>query len=505
MTTNHQPTFTPLQLFTTTVDAIKRVYRMGCYERPERVYVVHNSRVSSRDPVYTSRTPMSEDEHTEYYTTRMPWVYLTTKFEVHPCVAKALRDGYMPTSITSLVFEWPHVSTGDALKLAYTRDDRALKDDRQTVTAIGKYLRRHFPQLADHTIRDLTASYTADECYIVNTREEIIWGIEAGPRSCMQSGYQSIPFSHTDDYEALCAWRKDPDNTDLYDEVPWEKHPYAVYAPELGWSMALRKHEGNIDGRALLWTDPRHPHFKTFVRSYRRASSDGAMSHADDMLEQWLIGQGYTKARGWSYGAEILSIPYEGDEDYCGPVVPYIDGGNNNLTDKGARLAFASQGELVGDNTDGTPTIEDVPDWHCEDCDDGFSDDDERYWVGPDEDHCVCSCCVGNYTWVQAGSHEYYIPNNDAVRVLDWRGHHDYCADPDDLPRSVIQLASGDYACRDDCVCIDDEWYLLTDSGVVELAEECPVSGECYALRDDARCDANGAWHSKHIDQTETE
>lgn len=495
MTTNQQQTtFTAQQLFDTTVTAIKRTYQQGYYGRNTGAYVVRQPRVSSRDPIIEQRVPMTAEQYDDYYQTRMHWLQLVQKFEVHPSVAKALKDNHIPTSITALVSEWPHISTTDAERLAYSRDDRALREDRQTVTSVGKYLRRHFPQLADHTIRDLVAAYTPDECYIVNTREEMIAGIEFGPRSCMQSGYGSIPFSHDEDHENLLQWsRGDADA----DDVNWHLHPYAVYCPSLGWSMALRKSEGRIDGRALLWTDPQNPDHRIFVRSYKR--SDSGYSQTDEMLEQWLIAQGFVKRDGWKRGSEVLNITYSGSENHDGPMVPYIDGDNNKLTDCGKTLRFSSNGELLCDNTDGTPTVEDEPDWYCEDCDNGYSEDDDHYRVGADEDRRVCSCCIDNYTWVEAHRSNYYIPRNDAVPVVDYRGRHDYCTDPDNLPDGVVELASGDYASAEDCCCIDNAWYLLTDDDVVEIAEECPSTGDRYALRDDAWCDADGAWHSNHL------
>ena len=89
-----------------------------------------------------------------------PWHRdLQERFSLHPAVVKALNSGLVPDDWKLLTLEWPHVSETDESRLAYTRDERGGLENRQVITAVGKYLRRHFPSASDHAIRDLVALY----------------------------------------------------------------------------------------------------------------------------------------------------------------------------------------------------------------------------------------------------------------------------------------------------------------------------------------------------------
>ena len=70
-----------------------------------------------------------------------PWHRdLQDRFALHPAVVKALNSGLVPDDWKLLTLEWPHVSETDELRLAYTRDERGGLDNRQVITAVGKYL-----------------------------------------------------------------------------------------------------------------------------------------------------------------------------------------------------------------------------------------------------------------------------------------------------------------------------------------------------------------------------
>ena len=74
---------------------------------------------------------------------------------IHPVVYQALLT-HQPTVWHQVMLELPHVAT-DGVRVAYTRDDAHGEQDRQTVTSVGKYIKRHWSYLRDDVIRDLVA------------------------------------------------------------------------------------------------------------------------------------------------------------------------------------------------------------------------------------------------------------------------------------------------------------------------------------------------------------
>jgi hypothetical protein len=64
----------------------------------------------------------------------------------------------------------------------------------------------------------------------------------------------------------------------------------------------------------------------------------------------------------------------------------------------------------------------------------------------------------------------------------------------------VVELENGEYAERDDCVEVEDEWYEADDGRLIEVNEEHPDTGSTWALKDDCWEDADGHWHRDDID-----
>ena len=216
------------------------------------------------------------------------------RYTMHHSVFKAVELA-KPDMWHQLVLEWPHVSESDPNRIAYTRDDRAGTDDRQTVTTIGKYLRRHFSALRDDQIRDIVALYASDGCEIVKTMDGILTALQKGPKSCMQ-------------------WHNCLD----------ERHPYRVYDPANGWGMAQRVAVGDVVGRALVYEDADEG-IKCYVRSYKKVDS---YSPADEILEAWLKSQGYHHHRGWPQGARLAYV----EGRHSSFTAPYIDGECQNVS-----------------------------------------------------------------------------------------------------------------------------------------------------------------------------
>jgi hypothetical protein len=386
------------------------------------------------------------------------------KYPMHPAVEKALASDHRPYDWHLLVLEWPHVAETDKTRLAYTRDERSGIADRQTITTIGKYISRHFPSMPDHEVRDLVALYSAkDSCKTVHTMAEMLYHIVNGPGSCMGGRV----------FDIRCQ-----------DGVL--RHPYQVYDPKYGWHMAVRIEGGLTVGRALCMTKG---DTKYFVRSYRR-NNDG-YSPADEALEAWLVAQGYEKQSRWDYGDKLALYPVNGGE----VLAPYIDGGTQNVTSYGDHLQIDSSGEYDCSQTGGTAHAGDRI--CCDDCGDYF-DDGDGYWVGVHEETHICSsCCDNEYTYVYGRrQNRYYVQNIYTVEVNGEFYDEDYLPD-----NNIVRLEDGDYAEMDDCVMINNDWYLTDDPRICR-----PEDNDDYWLTDDCwQCEESGGWYTHAIEFVEVD
>ena len=386
--------------------------------------------------------------HREYY-----------RHRVHPAIWDALELA-RPKDWHQLVLEHPYQSETDPTRLAYTQDDRAGEADRQTITTIGKYLRRHFPDLSDHEIRDIQALHVVNGVKIVRTTAEMIYHLQRGPKSCMVSS-------------------------------SFATHPYECYDPAYGWAMAVREEGYDTVGRALI--NDSDPDNKIFVRSYRR-NGDG-YSQSDDQIEAWLKSQGYSKSSDWS-GLKLKAIPSRGDAF----VAPYLDGNVKYATLKSTSAEtyfyIDSSGDFDMSNTGGyTETVNRNT---CEDCGDGY-DDGDGYWVGIHEDRGVCEGC-GSANYIYAYSrrgNQYYLPDTDVVHVNGDYYHTDYLDD-----NEIVCDIDGEYHSRDDAVFIesDGEYYSHDDDRIC-CAED---TGE-YELKEDCwQCEESFNWYTndceEHVD-----
>lgn len=389
------------------------------------------------------------------------------RYQLHPVISDVIeKRHYRPLNWHLLALEFPHRSTVDFNRLAYTRDERAGIADRQVVTTIGKYLQRHFV-IPDHEIRDIVALHTTcGDMTIHHDMDSILEGARKGPHSCMSA-----------DIQVRC-------------DDGHVRHPYEVYKPELGWSIALRRYEGRIDGRALIYKDDNHHYF---VRSYKR-DTGGGYSYADEALEAWLYAQGIRKLAGWS-GARIAA--YRVNDGY---LAPYLDGCDEHV--------YAEDGVLVvtderDDNTYEAQQTNGVTDEcshgePCEDCG-AHHDEDDMYWVGVHEDRRVGSCCIDEYTYAYSRRGDrYYIPNDRAVDVGGEWYDTEYFGDND-----IVELADGEYShidnatyiestgeyydCNDDAICYAD------DTGQYELTDDCWM------------CEATCKWYTDDTEYVEVD
>lgn len=323
----------------------------------------------------------------------------TQKYPLHPMIDDLLHKSANWGMLNhvkdwrEMLLEWPHGSTEDENRIAYTQShDKGLRNI-QTVTTLGKYLRRHMPTCPDHTMRDFVLRYTIDrtKCFITTDMDKIIDVVQRGPRSCMQDG----------------SWDS-------------EDHPYIVYEPRYGWALAYRLQGDEYYGRALV-----NKENMTWVRSYKRCPN-GGYSHDDPILDTWLQEQGYTHADDW----DGLKLAKHGD------IMPYLDGDSRGIDDHGDYWMICCQGEYSADQTNGRydEGLE-----SCADCGDSYHEDHMTYI----EDHGdVCDHCLShNYTYVigRRGD-QYYVDDHRAV----------YCeSDGEDYDR--------DYLDDNDIVYVADE------------------------------------------------
>jgi hypothetical protein len=387
---------------------------------------------------------------------------LQGRFRLHPAVDKLLAD-YRPLDWQQLVLEFPHQAESDRNRVAYTQNERKGMDNIQTVTSLGKYLTRHFPQLPDHEIRNTVASYSVVGCKIVYTIAEMINALQRGPHSCMRWG--------------------DGTNIDI------DTHPYKVYDPRLGWGMAVREEGGEIIGRALVYE---RDDIKKFVRTYQRPSIASSYSQADDNLNAWLRDQGYEHASDWE---GCLMRHYDGREGR--PLAPYLDGGMKNvdaIVREGNKYLIVTEGgEYRFEQTDGTCYSNSDSDT-CNDCGDNI-DDGDGYWVGADEDEIVCqSCCDNNYYYGYGRrGRQYYIHESNIVSVGDETYDESYLGD-----NEIVSLHDGEYAHQDDAVYIESQGeYYEADSDDIcydDYNQQYELRDNLVELVDGSMCHSDDAW-----------
>jgi len=390
------------------------------------------------------------------------------RYNIHPVIEYVIVDKmYRPLDWHQLLLEMPHRSTTDYNRIAYTRDDRAGDADRQVVTTIGKYLQRHF-YMPDHDIRDAVALYTsAGDMEIRHTMDEILHAVRNGPHSCMAS-----------DIQVRCA-----------DGVM--RHPYQVYNPELGWSIAVRLYEGRIDGRALIYKDDGEgkPYF---VRTYKR-DHGGGYSYADEALEAWLKSQGYTKMSGWE-GAVIAKY------DVCdGFLAPYLDGDSQYVYPQNGVLLITDDRDDTFECTNTSGVSNNTDRVECEDCGDSM-DEDDSYWVGRWEDRRICcACCDNDYTHAYSqNGNQHYIHNDDVTHIDGEYYDVNYLSDND-----IVELHDGDYAHIDNAVFIEssDTYYRDDDSDIcyAEDTQRHELVEDCW------QCEETRTWYTDDEDYIEVE
>ncbi len=410
--------------------------------------------------VYNDRTQ-------EYTYIRRDWhCREQLRYPLHPVIKKAMRMS-RPDDWQLLLLQWPHISTTDTTRLAYTRDEKSGEADRQVVTTIGKYLRQHFTRLPDHAIRDLVATQTTAEFKFIHDNDEMIEYLHKGPKSCM-------------------VWGGDQNN-----------HPYQVYDPALGWHMAVRIQGGNVVGRALCNKDSDGQLY--FVRTYKKdLDNPEGYSHADEQLVAWLKAGGYMHYDGYPEGTKMKFIRTSMYNDRAF-LAPYIDGCNQHVDIKYVDgvpkyIVIDCDGAFECDQTDGSTSGGGET---CSCCGERFSEGD-GYWVGPYEDEIICEGCQEySYRYVRGRNGREYLLHEDEAVYCEYNDTHydtDYLGDND-----LVCLADGDLCPDDRAIFIEDDskYYHEDDDDIVR----CVNDEEFHLTKNCTCCGHSGDWYYNADDE----
>lgn len=237
-----------------------------------------------------------------------------------------------------------HVSINHDGLVAYTETATKGALDIQTPIKPARYLKRFYPDLADHVARDLAAAVRpVDPLKLAVTADEIEHVYVTGPSSCMSK--------EEGEYESHC-------------------HPVRVYGNSDLQLAYITNDDGPPIARALVW-----PERKLHARIY---GWENRMTLA-------LAQAGYT--RGSLTGARIRRIE-EGDGSL---VMPYID--DDRSFDVIDEHWLAIGGPHAASMTEGCASL--VPLADCERCDDRTPIDDMTNVAG---EHW-CPHCTDHYSF----------------------------------------------------------------------------------------------------------
>lgn len=265
-----------------------------------------------------------------------------------------------------------HVSVSHHGLVAYTETAAKGGLDIQTPIKPARYLKRFYPDLADHVARDLAAAVRpADPLKFAVTADDIEHVYVTGPTSCM-SKEEGL-------YESHC-------------------HPVRVYGDSDLQLAYITNDDDTPIARALVW-----PERKLHARIYG----------CDSRMTQALTQAGYT--RGRLTGARIRRIE-EGDGTL---VMPYID--DDRSFDVIDKHWLTIGGPHAATMTEGCASL--VPMEDCERCEDRTPVDDMSDVAGAR----WCPHCTDHSSFRSDYSDERF-PDEEECEVVVQRhkGHNVY-------------------------------------------------------------------------------
>jgi hypothetical protein len=367
-----------------------------------------------------------------------------------------------------------HVSLMNPLQIAHYPTLKHLRDGREVVTKLGKYLTtfKDFIGITETEIKDAVEKYNA----IVASRTG--WEVRF-IESTDADGFVRI---YSNCLAGSCM--KGMDAVRVY------AHDKSVI--RLAYIQSLA---GEILARCIVRED-----FKQYVRIYPDANG----STEGKYLQQYLKANGYT--HGNLDGCLLQMIEHEDDDDIF--VAPYIDAGVEGNGSEGSAqdgervtidgkeyIEITTHGELSLTMTNGwTDEVENEDESECDDCGDIEHNDNMSYTTHGDY---VCRhCCENNYTyaWINNDTQDYV--HNDHVIWANDDAFHENC----DLSAHDIYACeeTGDYFHIDDLVMTLRGFICLN---LVEDIDHEDADGNLSAHQDDVHELSNGT--KCHTDDAE--
>jgi len=357
-----------------------------------------------------------------------------------------------------------HVSLMNPLQIAHYPTLKHLRDKREVVTKLGKYLTafKDFIGMTEAEIKDAVERYNA----IVASRTG--WEVKF-IESTDGNGFVRI---YRDCLAGSCM--KGVDAVEVY------AHEKSVV--RLAYIQSL---SGDILARCIVREDE-----KQYVRVYPDANG----STEGKYLQQYLKANGYT--HGNLEGCLLQMIEHDDEDDIF--VAPYIDAGSDGNGSSGSAqsgelvdiddktyIEITSHGDLCLSMTNGyTDDVEDEDMSDCDDCGDREHNDDMTHTSHGDY---ICRhCCDNNYSyaWIDNNNQDY-VHHDHVIFVGDEAYHvdcdlsaHDifYCEESgdyyhiDDLVMTLRGFINHDYATSIDHADADGNEYAHTDD-VHELSD----------------------------------
>jgi hypothetical protein len=355
-----------------------------------------------------------------------------------------------------------HVSLMNPLQIAHYPTLKHLRDGREVVTKLGKYLTtfKDFIGITETEIKEAVEKYNA----IVASRTG--WEVRF-IESTDADGFVRI---YSNCLAGSCM--KGMDAVRVY------AHDKSVI--RLAYIQSL---SGEILARCIVRED-----LKQYVRVYPDANG----STEGKYLQQYLKANGYT--HGNLDGCLLQMIEHEDEDDIF--VAPYIDAGVNGNGAEGSAqsgelididnktyIEINTHGELTLTMTNGwTDDVENENESECDDCGDIVINDD---MFSTYHDQYVCEHCISNnyyYAYVRNG--QDYVHADHVVSVgdehyhVDYLDHYDiyYCEESseywhiDDLVMTLRGFIHCDYATSIDHADTDGNDY-AHDDDVHELSD----------------------------------
>ena len=358
-----------------------------------------------------------------------------------------------------------HVSLMNPLQIAHYPTLKHLRDGREVVTKLGKYLTsfKDFIGMTEAEIKDAVEKYNA----IVASRTG--WEVKY-IESTDGDGFVRI---YRDCLAGSCM--KGTDAVEVY------AHEKSVV--RLAYIQSLA---GDILARCIVRED---------VKQYVRVYPDANGSTEGKYLQQYLKANGYT--HGNLDGCLLKMIEHKDEDDIF--VAPYIDAGLDGNGSEGSAqsgelvdidgktyIEINTHGDLSLTMTNGwTDDVEDDEDMsECDECGDTDHNDNMSYTY---HEQYVCRhCCDNHYSFAWVRSNEQDYVHEDQVIFVGDEAYHEnvdfsafniyYCEDSgeyyhlDDLVMTLRGFIHSDFATSIDHEDADGNAYAHTDD-VHELSD----------------------------------